>query len=132
MPTINLSDETFIVASPAAVAAIVAEPARWTLWWPRLALEVYDDRGVKGVRWTVTGELIGSAELWVEPHLDGVVLHFFLRVDFPGSGSDSPRMRRQAQKVSTSYALAWKRNAWALKDELEASREPGTPPVEFG
>lgn len=135
MPAINLSDETFIVATPVVVAAVVAQPARWVVWWPKLALDVYDDRGVKGIRWTVTGELVGSAELWVEPHLDGVLLHHFLRVDLtvPGSPtlarseSESPRMRRQRESLAREYALSWKRHAWSLKDELESQRVLGTP-----
>ena len=103
---------------------------------------MYEDRGLKGLRWTVTGELVGSAELWVEPHLDGVVLHHFLRVDrtVPGvqrgqgtgepttarASGDSPRQRRELQRIERRYAVSWKAHAWALKDELEGVREPGS------
>ena len=127
MTAISLSDETFIVAAPAQVASAISVADRWRYWWPALTLTVYEDRGVKGVRWTVTGELVGSAELWVEPHLDGVILHYFLRVDpaVPGQPSTarsqhhSPRQRRALARMERRYATSWKAKVWALKDELE-------------
>ena len=133
--TINFSDETFIVAEPVVVARIVAQPDRWAVWWPSLTLQVYEDRGVKGIRWTVTGELVGTAELWVEPQLDGVVLHHFLRVDptEPGAptiartGFSSPRGRRRVAAIERRYALSWKQHVWRLKDELEGARRVGEP-----
>lgn len=114
MTAINLADETFISSTPAAVARAVAQPDRWRRWFPALVLSVYEDRGVKGVRWTVAGEFVGSAELWVEPHLDGVVLHHFLRID-PSSQLRAGRIRRTERR----FAMSWKRHVWELKDELE-------------
>ena len=63
------------------LAAEFATPARWRALWPDLDLEVVTDRGAAGFRWTVTGALVGSMEVWLEPVLDGTVLHYFLRAE---------------------------------------------------
>jgi hypothetical protein len=120
VPTVDLIDETYIVAAPEAVSAAVHDPARWRKWWPDLALTVFMDRGLVGIRWSVTGALNGSAELWLEPVGDGVLVHHYLRVDPPGPVRSPDRLRRR-------HALAWKRSVNALKDELEQGRQPGLP-----
>lgn len=137
MARIDLVDETFVVAEPAQVAAVVADPGRWAHWWPGLDLVVFMDRGLEGMRWTVTGELVGSSEIWLEAYDDGVLLHYYLRVDptVPGSRTtarevpDSPRGRREVDAIRRRHAMAWKAVVWSLKDELEAGRAPGQPRV---
>lgn len=120
MPTVDLIDETYVVAAPEAVAAAVHDPTRWRQWWPDLALTVFMDRGLDGIRWSVSGALNGSLELWLERVGDGVLVHHYLRAD-PSRPVRSPdRLRRR-------HALAWKRSVNALKDELEQGREPGLP-----
>ena len=118
MPTVDLIDETYVVAAPDIVAAAVHDEARWRVWWPGLRLTVFMDRGLQGIRWSVGGPLVGSAELWLEQVGDGVVVHYYLRVDPAGRVRSADRVRRRE-------ALAWKRHANALKDELEAGRCPG-------
>lgn len=133
MPLIDLVDETFIVAPPARLAAVVADRRRWRAWWPDLELEVFMDRGEQGLRWSVTGALVGSAEVWLEPFGDGAIVHYYLRADptAPESATtarhlpDSPRGRRTADRLRRQHALHWKATVWALKWELEAGREPG-------
>ncbi|MBW0111337.1 polyketide cyclase / dehydrase and lipid transport, partial [Pseudonocardia sp. KRD-182] len=71
MPSVDVVDETFLAVPPEVVAAEFAVPARWVRWWPDLRLAVDTDRGVQGFRWTVTGALVGSMEVWLEPVLDG-------------------------------------------------------------
>ena len=110
----DLADDTFVAAAPAVVARAVADPARWPLWWPDLTLTVTRDRGRRGVQWQVAGALTGSAEIWLEPFGDGTVVHFYLR-----AGLSDPARSARAQ--------SWKQSVHALKDELEAGREPGTP-----
>lgn len=135
MATVDLVDETFIVVAPARIAEVVADPGRWRSWWPGLHLVIFMDRGLEGVRWTITGELVGSAEIWLESHRDGVLVHHYLRAEptEPGSTtrprriSDSARGRRVADTLRRRHALAWKRTVWALKDELEGERRPGEP-----
>ncbi|MDP4014795.1 MAG: polyketide cyclase / dehydrase and lipid transport [Candidatus Nanopelagicales bacterium] len=133
MPVVDLVDETFLVVSPARLAAVVQERRRWAQWWPELSLSVFMDRGVKGIRWSVTGAMVGSAELWLEEFGDGVILHYYLRADpvSPGSATqprvltDSPRGRRAADRLRRREALRWKRTVWALKAEMEGERQPG-------
>jgi hypothetical protein len=135
---LDVADETFVVASPADVAAEVRRPAAWSRWWPDLAPVVTRDRGVKGVQWAVTGALAGSMEIWLEPWGDGVILHWFLRADRSvkaetyGGGGARAAVRRGLREVrrpagaADRRVRAWKRHAFALKDRLEAGREPGS------
>ena len=68
------------------VGAAIANPARWRRWWPDLRLQVIEDRADKGIRWTVAGPLAGTMEIWLEPMLDGVILHYFLHAEPSGAG----------------------------------------------
>jgi hypothetical protein len=122
---LDLADDTFLVAAPEDVAAAVADPSAWAVWWPDLQLTVTGDRGVKGRQWAVTGAVRGSLEIWLEPWGDGVILHWYLRAESGGPGRRTARER--ARRVRS-----WKRHVHALKDRLEAGREPGRPrlPVE--
>jgi hypothetical protein len=123
VPQLDLVDETFVVAEPARVAAVVRDPARWAQWWPDLRLGVFEDRGDAGVRWNVRGSLTGSMEVWLEPYGDGVIVHHYVRCDPPGGPlppAAAARQRRRRQRHA-------KRVFWALKDELERGRRPGEP-----
>ena len=124
-PILDIVDETFIRASRHDVAMAVRE--RWATWWPSLTLEVYMDRGWTGMRWTVTGDVVGSAEIWLEERTPGVLVHHYLRADptRPGSAYEprtvgsSRRAERQIAQLRRRYVYAWKKIAWSLKDELE-------------
>jgi hypothetical protein len=83
MHSVDLVDETFIAAPGEIAARVVADPERWLAWWPKRRLEVFMDRGIKGQRWSIAGDLVGSAEIWLEAYRDGVVLHYYLRADPP-------------------------------------------------
>src|SRR5664280_1545623 len=67
MPMVDLADETFVVAALADVARRLHDPQLWRRWWPELELTLFQDRGERGLRWTVTGRLVGSSEVWLEP-----------------------------------------------------------------
>lgn len=119
--SVDVADETFLAVPPAAVAAALHRPERWRRWWPDLRLRVHHDRGPEGLRWQVAGALTGSAEVWLEPVLDGTVLHFFLRGELdatPAAAAAETRRRR----------VAGKEVARELKRELEAGRAPGEAP----
>lgn len=116
-----------MAAPGAAVAQAFVSPERWRRWWPDLSLTVTEDRGEKGIRWSVRGGVVGTMELWLEPVLDGVIVHYFLHAE-PASASESAteqHARRVAGRAMT----------------FELKREPrgrevsgrGTPPrsVEF-
>lgn len=130
----DLVDETFIVASPQRVAAVVADPRRWSQWWPDLRLTVFMDRGLQGQRWSTTGALVGSAEIWVESFADGCIVHHYLRGErshdgrTPAPWPDTPAGWRRAAAARQRRAKDWKRNVWALKVELEGDRAAGAPP----
>ncbi|HEV2782943.1 MAG TPA: polyketide cyclase / dehydrase and lipid transport [Actinophytocola sp.] len=124
MPDLDVVDETFLAVPPKQVAAVFAEPATWRRFWPDLELEVYADRGDEGLRWTVRGALVGTMEVWLEPMLDGTVLHYFLRADLPAAPPRPRAMRRER----TRRQLAAKSVALDLKLELENGRRPGFPP----
>ena len=134
--SVDLVDETYIAVSPQVLATIVADPARWRDWWPDLDLVVFMDRGSQGQRWSVTGALVGSVELWLEPVGPGTVVHYYLR-GLPTSTNptvgqelpDSPAGWRRAASLRKSRALHWKRTIWALKDEVEGVRMAGCPPT---
>ncbi len=130
MPQIDLVDETFLVAEPARVAAELHDRATWRAWWPDLALTVFQDRGDAGLRWTVTGGLVGTMEVWLEPWGDGVLLHYYLRADPTAPGSDATALqvdRRTAQRETRRRAWQVKDAVNALKDRLEAGRPVGEP-----
>jgi hypothetical protein len=136
MPLVDLIDETFVVAPPAVLARRFSDPQLWREWWPRLHLAMQEDRGWQGVRWTVTGALVGSSEIWLEPVGDGTVVHYYLRADptrrgeptIPVTGPPA-RLARLARRTARAHAVAFKRRLNALKDELEAGRPPGVPVV---
>jgi hypothetical protein len=130
---VDIADDTFVVAAPDVVAAEVHRPAAWSRWWPALTPVVTRDRGVKGVQWAVTGALAGSMEIWLEPWGDGVLLHWYLRAAVVrpaggGAGRAGVRRRGRVRRASEAdrWVRAWKRAAFALKDRLEAGREPGS------
>lgn len=123
MPDLDVVDETFLVVPPKVVAAVFAEPASWRRFWPDLDLDVYADRGDEGLRWTVRGALTGTMEVWLEPILDGTLLHYFLRADLPAR-----RRPRDRRRELTRRQLAAKTLALNLKFTLEDGRRPGCPP----
>ncbi|BCI53907.1 hypothetical protein NIIDNTM18_31850 [Mycolicibacterium litorale] len=124
MNSIQIADETFVAADPAEVGRAVAEPANWRRWWPDLRLTVVEDRGPVGHRWTVTGALIGTMEVWLEPVLDGVVLHYFLHAEPAGASARELAWRKLA-KANHDRRVAGKKMAFELKRTLEASRPVG-------
>ncbi len=132
---IDIADDTVIYASTAKLNAVIRERSTWVRWWPDLKLEVYGDRGNKGLRWTVSGALVGSSEIWLEsiesPPAEQVatIVHYYLRANPTRSGSEtqprtvtnSAREQREVHKLRERHVLAWKRTIWALKDSLENS-----------
>jgi hypothetical protein len=141
---LDVIDETFVLAGRAEVAAAFTDPQEWPRLWPDLHLTVFADRGAAGVRWSVTGRWVGSAEVWCEPvplgpgpeagGEEGTLLHFFLRVD-PAPGPEGAPARRALRGRSGPAREALRRQraakaiAFGLKDALEHGRRPGEPAV---
>ena len=125
--SIQVADQTFVAAAPAAVGRAVGDRASWRRWFPDLLLDVVEDRADKGVRWTVAGPLTGTMEIWLEPVLDGVVLHYFLHAEPTGATAAHPGARDLAA-MTHRRRVAGKRMAFEVKNTLEASRPVGVAP----
>jgi hypothetical protein len=124
MNSIQIADETFVCADPEAVGAAVADPASWRRWWPDLRLTVVQDRGAQGHRWTVTGALTGTMEVWLEPVLDGVVVHYFLHAE-PSGAAAWQLARMNLPKMNHQRRVAGKEMSFELKRSLERTRQIG-------
>jgi hypothetical protein len=134
VPVMDIMDETFLAVPPKTIAVALADPVAWRRFWPDLDLAVYLDRGDQGLRWTVAGALVGTMEVWLEPMLDGTVLHYFLRADPPagrkagekaGAKALARRWRRKAQRRRFDA----KQVAFVLKRSLEDGRAAGVAPT---
>ncbi|MGI9125573.1 MAG: polyketide cyclase / dehydrase and lipid transport [Mycobacterium sp.] len=128
MSSIQVADETFVAASPVAVGHAVGDRGSWRRWFPDLILEVVEDRADKGVRWTVAGALAGTMEIWLEPVLDGVVLHYFLHAEPTGAMASQPA-KMDTPGMNHRRRVAGKRMAFEVKNTLEASRPVGVAPT---
>jgi hypothetical protein len=126
--SIQVADETFIAADAARVGTAIADPASWRRWWPDLRLQVVEDRAEKGVRWAVTGALNGTMEIWLEPSLDGVLLHYFLHAE-PSGATARQLARMNLARITHRRRVAGKKMAFEVKEKLERSRPVGVSPV---
>ena len=127
MNSIQIADETFIAADPVAVGEAVADPANWSRWWPDLHLTVVEDRGEAGQRWTVTGALTGTMEIWLEKMdngPDGVALHYFLHAE-PAGAAAWELAKMNFAKMTHRRRVAGKDMAFEVKRTLEAGRPVG-------
>lgn len=128
MNSIQIADQTFVAADGARVAAAIANASSWRRWWPDLRLQVVDDRAEKGIRWAVTGALTGTMEVWLEPSLDGVVLHYFLHAE-PSGVAAWQLAKLNLAKLTHRRRVAGKNMAFEVKTTLERSRPVGVSPV---
>ncbi|MBW0014766.1 polyketide cyclase / dehydrase and lipid transport [Mycobacterium sp.] len=131
MNSIQIADQTYIAADAARVGAAVADPACWRRWWPDLRLDVVEDRADKGIRWSVTGALTGTMEIWLEPQrdgLDGVVLHYFLHAE-PTGVAAWQLAKLNLAKMTHRRRVAAKKMAFEVKRTVERSRPVGVSPV---
>ena len=128
MSSIQVADETFVAASPDAVGAASGNRASWRRWFADLQLQVIEDRADKGVRWTVTGPLTGTMEIWLEPMLDGVLLHYFLHAEPTGAGP-AELAKMDLAALTHRRRVAGKRMAFEVKNTLEAGRPVGVGPT---
>jgi hypothetical protein len=124
MNSIQVADQTFVAADPAEVGKAVSDPSSWRRWWPDLRLGVIENRGDKGIRWTVTGALTGTMEVWLDPALDGVVLHYFLHAE-PAGVAAWQLARMNLTKLNHRRRVAGKKMAFEVKRTLEQSRPMG-------
>ncbi|MCA2210655.1 MULTISPECIES: polyketide cyclase / dehydrase and lipid transport [Nocardia] len=126
MSSIQVADQTFLAAPPAAIAEVLGAPNNWRRWWPDLHLDVREDRGDKGIRWTVAGPLTGTMEVWLEAVADGAILHYFLHAEPTASKPLTPRALAAANRARR---VAGKDMSFELKARLEAGRPAGVAPA---
>ncbi|VEG56286.1 Polyketide cyclase / dehydrase and lipid transport [Mycolicibacterium aurum] len=127
MYSIQIADETFVAADPVDVGRAVADPASWSRWWPDLRLKVVEDRGEAGQRWTVTGALTGTMEVWLEKvgnGPEGVILHYFLHAE-PAGAAAHQLAKMNLPSMNHRRRVAGKEMAFEVKRTLEAGRPVG-------
>ena len=124
MNSIQIADETLVAADPVEVGRAVADPASWRRWWPDLLLTIVEDRGEVGHRWTVAGALTGTMEIWLEPVLDGVVLHYFMHAE-PSGVAAWQLAKMNLAKMNHRRRVAGKDMAFEVKRTLESTRPVG-------
>ncbi len=89
---INIADETYVARPAAELAPLLVDQALLADWFPDLQVEVFMDRGDNGTRWSVTGAVVGSLEVWLEPMGPGTLVHWYLR-GAPSRGRRDPSAR---------------------------------------
>lgn len=106
---VDVVDETYVRAAPQVVREALDAPGLLEGLWPGLERQVAQDRGAKGVRWRVRGEVEGRAEVWLEAWGDGTIVHHFVH----GQQVGGPRRWMQAHR------RRWKHGLNEIKDRLE-------------
>ena len=119
---IDVAQECFVVGRLGELAGWAHSPSTASALWPGLSVTVEQDRGAEGVRWAVSGPLVGTAEIWLEPYGDGVLVHCYLRADRVGR----PLRRAAALRMKRKWQRHLTGRLWELKDRTEAGRTPGT------
>lgn len=109
---VDIVDDTFIRAEPSAIRAAFSDHDALQRIWPHLQIALARDRGVKGLRWQVAGQVVGEMEVWIEPYWDGAIVHHYVR---------GTRGARAPRNVATRHTLRWKRAVHRLKDSLEST-----------
>lgn len=126
MPSVDVIDEIFVVAAPDVVRRHACDNLAWAQDLSGVTFSLDEDRGREGLRWRVAGDLVGTAEVWLQEHGDGTIVHTYLRAE---PVRPVRRRARWARQVRDRYALPVKRRMMQIKDALEAGRPAGVPRV---
>ncbi len=117
-PHVDVVDETWIGVPPSSVAPYLQDRRNWARWWPELELELIEDRGEKGVRWTArTKEAAGRMEVWLQPDREGTVAHYFVALELLASGRAA-----DGRELARHFRVRDKAVFWALGDHLDPAR----------
>jgi len=122
MPALDVVDETFLLAPATELRDIFCDE----LVWKSLGMDLrcYDDRGLRGKRWTLSGSLTGTAEVWLEPSHGGVIVHVYLQAD--------PASRQRRDRLKHRYAGPVKRWILDVKAGYDINRPAGVAPAAHG
>ena len=120
MPSLDISCDDLVVADPAYVAERLGSDTLWREWWPDLDADAVRATRPGGRPLGRHGAAIGTAEWWLEAVRDGVVVHWYLRVD-----PAKPVRGRAVERLKERYVAAYREQLWRFKDELEAGRAAG-------
>ncbi|MDQ3484752.1 MAG: polyketide cyclase / dehydrase and lipid transport [Actinomycetota bacterium] len=129
MPIIDIIDEMYVVEARDVVRERCCDEGQWAIWFPDLTLGGIGGPGPKGVRWDVSGALVGTVEVWLEEYGDSTIVHTYVRAEPAKRVGDSRRTQTWATR---RYALPLKAHLLAVKFAMEAGRELGTPRVPLG
>lgn len=77
----------------------------------RLTLRPYRFRAGKGLLLDLAGDVVGTAEWWLEEGFGGTVVHHLTRADVA---------RRRAAAVALRYRVAVRHGLWGLKDACQS------------
>ncbi|MGZ5415426.1 MAG: hypothetical protein ACXWDC_10075 [Aeromicrobium sp.] len=122
MPALDVVDQTFILAPATELRDIFCDEQAWKALG--MNLRCYEDRGIDGKRWTLSESLTGTAEVWLEPSHDGVIVHVYIQAD--------PRSRRSRASLKRRYAVPVKRWILDVKAGYEIDRPAGVAPAVHG
>lgn len=132
MHSLEIQDETVVVVDPDVVLAMLSDRRRWREWWPDCRVVIVVDRGVQGIRWAVTGALVGYTEVVLTELPEGLLIRYTLAADptVPGTTdtarvvSDSPFVQRELDDLRRRQVVAWKRTVWSLEQPAASGRQP--------
>lgn len=127
MPAVDVIDETYAAVAPDRLRDALCAESAWALVLPELELRCFEDRGVRGKRWAVSGALEGTAEVWLERLPEGTVVHVFLQAD-PAVPLSGPTAARRARQLDTACRVRLKRWVTHVRDALDESRAVGEAP----
>ncbi len=83
-----------------------------------------------GLRWTATGAVDGTSEIWLESVADGTNLHYFLHAAPSGTGSPATQAKRAAS-LTTFYRFRFKDLVNELRQLLDSDRPAGEDPLQW-
>ncbi|MFD1826547.1 MULTISPECIES: polyketide cyclase / dehydrase and lipid transport [Mumia] len=124
MPAVDVIDQTYAAVPPSALRKVLCAEAAWGDVLADVRLDCFEDRGLRGKRWTVSRGLEGTAEVWLEEVAEGTVIHVFLQAD----PAVAPRSERARSALDRAYRVRLKRWVTEVRDTLDADRVVGAAP----
>lgn len=122
MPALDIVDQTFVRAPVGELRAVLCDESAWRA--RGMTLRCYEDRGDEGKRWTLSGALTGTAEVWLESNYGGVLVHVYLQAN--------PLRRSSPARLRARYAHPLKRWVLDVKASYDLARPAGESPADRG